>query len=116
MQISILAIIFIELFLMICRTDCVTASSRSDPDTFTVVKTNEILSGNIRNFVDYLSDGFHKAHFILTKSTTVQQRRTDSFRVENLADGSTNTELKGKNSLINIQIAEIHQQFYKCST
>ena len=88
---SVLAIISLKIFFLLSLTGCVTAPSRSDPDAFFVVKTSQIPSGNVQSFVDCVSDGFDKAHFILTNSTTRQQRRSDSYRIETLAGGTTIT-------------------------
>ena len=88
---SALAIISFNLFLVLSLAGCVTAPSRSDPDAFFVAKTSQIPSGNVQSFVDCVSDGFDKAHFILTNSNTRQQRRSDSYRIETLAGGTTIT-------------------------
>ena len=66
---------------------CAAAPTRTDTDAFFVLKEGRIAPTSVRAFTDCLLDGFDKAHFVLTNSTSRQQRRTDSFRVETLGGG-----------------------------
>ena len=66
---------------------CVAAPTRTETDAFFILKEGRVAPQNVRAFSDCLLDGFDKAHSVFTNSTSRQQRRADSFRVETLGGG-----------------------------
>lgn len=63
------------------------APTRSDADAFFILKEGQIAPQNVHAFSDCLLDGFDKAHFMIHRFTSRQQRRSNSFRIETLAGG-----------------------------
>ena len=66
---------------------CAAGPTRAEPEKFTLMHEGRISPPNVTAFAECLLDGFDKSHFMLTNSTSRQQRRTDSFRVETFAGG-----------------------------
>lgn len=67
---------------------CVAAPTRSEPDEFKSLQRGRVPATSVAAFTDCLMDGFGSAHFALTNLSTRQQRRTDGYRVETVANGS----------------------------
>ena len=64
---------------------CVSAPGRADPDAFVILQEDRISPSNVQAFAGCLMDGFDKSHFVLTNTSSRQQRRADSYRIETLA-------------------------------
>lgn len=66
---------------------CSAAPTRDDASAFKLLQEGKVQPKSTQVFADCLLDGFDKAHYMLTNSTSRQQRRSDSYRVETLGGG-----------------------------
>lgn len=78
---------FSTFFGVVVISACTSGPTRTDEDAFSLLKEGRIATTSVQAFSDCLLDGFDKAHFMLTKVTSRQQRRSNSYRVETLAGG-----------------------------
>lgn len=74
---TLISLSLVLLFLSACSVP-----TRLNTEAFKLVQEGRVPSKSAQVFTDCLMDGFDAAHFTLTNVTIRQQRRSDSYRVE----------------------------------